>query len=81
MNGRLLLIYLIPDPTGVAIDGKESIHPGNPFNVLRELLAKQDLDSVTCQNVVNAMLEPGANQLQIAAFLVLLRSKSETAEG
>lgn len=47
---------------------------------IEKLMQQQPLDSEACQHALNEMLMPNANALQTAAFLVLLRSKSETPE-
>ncbi len=47
---------------------------------IHKLMQKQNLDQITCQQALNDMLAPDANPLQTAAFLVLLRSKTETAD-
>ncbi len=49
-------------------------------NSIEKLIQKENLDSMTCQEAVTEMLSDEANPLQIAAFLVLLRTKSATAE-
>ncbi|NNM59757.1 MAG: anthranilate phosphoribosyltransferase [Legionellales bacterium] len=47
---------------------------------IEKLMRKENLDRLTCQDAVNEILDADANSLQIAAFLVLLRSKTETPE-
>lgn len=47
---------------------------------IEALMAKQDLNSEVCQQIVTDLLHPDTNPLQKSAFLVLLRSKTETAE-
>jgi len=47
---------------------------------IEKLMRKQDLDAETCQLVMDEILKPDANSLQISAFLVLLRAKGETPE-
>jgi len=44
------------------------------------LMRKENLESGLCHQAINEMLSPTQNPLQIAAFLVLLRAKPETAE-
>jgi anthranilate phosphoribosyltransferase len=47
---------------------------------IQKLMRGEDLDQVSCQNAVDAMLNPTTNPAQISAFLVLLRSKGETSD-
>jgi len=47
---------------------------------IEKLMRKQDLDHTTCQEIMSHITEPDSNQLQISAFLALLRSKTETPE-
>lgn len=47
---------------------------------LEKLMRRENLDSQTCQEIMSHISEPDSNQLQIAAFLALLRSKTETPE-
>lgn len=47
---------------------------------IEKLMYRKNLDAITCQHILNEMLVPDANPLQIAAFLVLLRSKTETTD-
>lgn len=47
---------------------------------IEKLMRGEDLQSHVCQQVVNEILCPAINPLQIAAFLVLLRAKNETAD-
>jgi anthranilate phosphoribosyltransferase len=47
--------------------------------ILLTLLAQQDLDAVTCQQAVQEILSEEANDIQIGAFLALLRAKGETS--
>lgn len=49
-------------------------------NSIEKLIRRENLDNIACQNVLDEILTANANPLQTAAFLVLLRSKSETAE-
>jgi anthranilate phosphoribosyltransferase len=44
------------------------------------LMHHENLDQAMCEHAFNALLDPTSNPLQIAAFLVLLRAKPETAE-
>lgn len=44
------------------------------------LMQKKDLDQATCKQVLQILLEEKTNTLQAAAFLVLLRTKTETAD-
>lgn len=46
---------------------------------IEKLMRGEDLKSITCQQALDEMLDPTINPLQIAAFLVLLRAKHETA--
>lgn len=48
--------------------------------VLEKLMQKKTLSSVECEQAMQDMLSPAANPLQTAAVLVLLRSRTETAE-
>lgn len=45
-----------------------------------KLMRKQNLDVETCCQVIDEILKPDTNPLQISAFLVLLRTKGETPE-
>ncbi len=47
---------------------------------IEKLMRGEDLDGIVCQQVLDEMLDPSVNPLQIAAFLTLLRAKKETAE-
>jgi anthranilate phosphoribosyltransferase len=47
---------------------------------IEKLMRGENLKSITCQQALNEILDPTINPLQIAAFLVLLRAKQETAE-
>jgi anthranilate phosphoribosyltransferase len=47
---------------------------------IEKLMRGENLKSIVCQQVLNEMLDPAINPLQIAAFLVLLRAKQETAD-
>lgn len=47
---------------------------------IEQLMRGEDLKSLTCQQALNEMLDPTTNPLHIAAFLVLLRAKQETAD-
>lgn len=47
---------------------------------IQKLIHKQNLDASLCQAVMQELLDEETNQLQIAAFLVLLRAKPETTE-
>ena len=49
-------------------------------NPIEKLMRQQNLDSDTCQQALHEMLLPDANPVQTAAFLVLLRAKTETAD-
>lgn len=49
-------------------------------NSVEQLIQRKNLDRITCQKVLEEMLAPETNPLQIAAFLVLLRAKPETPE-
>src|SRR5262245_10610333 len=40
----------------------------------------ENLKSIACKQALDEMLDPAVNPLQIAAFLVLLRAKQETAD-
>lgn len=46
---------------------------------IEQLMRGEDLSAQTCQQVMTALLDPTTSPLQIAAFLVLLRAKGETA--
>ena len=46
---------------------------------IEKLMRGENLKSFTCQQALDEMLDPTINPLQIAAFLVLLRAKHETA--
>jgi anthranilate phosphoribosyltransferase len=47
---------------------------------IEKLMQGQNLDSQTCRQALTEMMATDANPLQTAAFLVLLRSKTETPE-
>lgn len=47
---------------------------------IEKLMRGEDLDEITCHHVLDEMLNPHMNPLQVAAFLTLLRAKQETAE-
>lgn len=47
---------------------------------IEALMARQNLDSQVCHQIVTDLLHPDTNPLQKSAFLVLLRSKTETAD-
>jgi anthranilate phosphoribosyltransferase len=47
---------------------------------IEKLMRGENLKSIVCQQALDEMLDPSVNPLQIAAFLVLLRAKQETAE-
>lgn len=47
---------------------------------LATLMRGENLNALTCQQALSEILKDEANPLQIAAFLVLLRNKKETAE-
>ena len=47
---------------------------------IEKLMRKENLDSLTCQQVIEEILDPNSNPLQVSAFLVLLRAKSESVE-
>ncbi len=47
---------------------------------IEKLMRREHLDSLACQQVLDEILDPSMNPLQIAAFLMLLRAKQETAE-
>lgn len=47
---------------------------------IEKLMRKENLSADECQQVINEIVIEDANVLQIAAFLVLLRAKSETAD-
>jgi len=47
---------------------------------IEKLMRKENLDAHTCREVMEEIVKPGANSLQVAAFLVLLHAKSETVE-
>ena len=47
---------------------------------IEKLMKQLNLDSNACQDALFEMLNPEANPLQAAAFLVLLRAKNETPE-
>jgi anthranilate phosphoribosyltransferase len=47
---------------------------------IEKLIRGEDLKSSDCQQVLDKMLDPTINPLQIAALLVLLRAKRETAD-
>ena len=47
---------------------------------IEKLMLRQNLDSLTCQNIMSDITQPNLNQLQLSAFFALLRSKTETPE-
>ncbi|MCL5272295.1 MAG: anthranilate phosphoribosyltransferase [Gammaproteobacteria bacterium] len=47
---------------------------------IEKLMHGENLDSELCYAAINELLDPNKNPLQAAAFLVLLRSKSETPQ-
>lgn len=47
---------------------------------IEKLMRREHLDSIASQQVIDEILDPSINPLQIAAFLTLLRAKQETAE-
>src|SRR5579862_9229330 len=47
---------------------------------IETLMRGENLQSIVCQQVLEEMLDPTVNPLQVAAFLVLLRTKQETAD-
>lgn len=47
---------------------------------IETLMQKKPLSPNLCEQAMQALFEPETNPLQIAAFLVLLRAKTETAE-
>lgn len=47
---------------------------------VEKLMRGEHLTGNACQQVLNEMLDPNINPLHVAAFLVLLRAKKETAE-
>jgi anthranilate phosphoribosyltransferase len=47
---------------------------------IQTLMLGENLSSSACRQALEEMLDPGKNPLQIAAFLVLLRAKHETAD-
>ncbi len=47
---------------------------------IEKLMRRENLEAATCEKVLDEMLSTEANEAQIAAFLVLLRAKKETAE-
>ncbi len=47
---------------------------------IEKLMHGQHLDSASCRQVIDELLKPSTNPLQISAFLVLLRAKKETAD-
>ncbi|HVE44083.1 MAG TPA: anthranilate phosphoribosyltransferase [Gammaproteobacteria bacterium] len=47
---------------------------------IEKLMRGENLSSSACQKVLEEMLDPAVNPLQLAAFLVLLRAKQETVE-
>lgn len=49
-------------------------------NSIHKLMQKQNLEQIDCQQALHEILAIDANPLQTAAFLVLLRSKTETAD-
>ncbi len=49
-------------------------------NSLEKLMKKQSLDALSCAKALRDILTKKADPLQAAAFLVLLRAKTETAE-
>ena len=49
-------------------------------NNIYKLICRQDLSAEECYKTLQEILLPGANPLQITAFLILLRAKPETPE-
>jgi anthranilate phosphoribosyltransferase len=47
---------------------------------IEQLMRGEHLNDMACQHACDEMLKPETNPLQIAAFLVLLRAKKETAD-
>jgi anthranilate phosphoribosyltransferase len=47
---------------------------------IEKLMRGEHLNGITCQQVLDEILDPNINPLQVAAFLTLLRAKRETAE-
>lgn len=47
---------------------------------IEKLMRGENLSGIVCQQALDEMLDPLVNPLQIAAFLVLLRAKHETAD-
>ena len=47
---------------------------------IEKLMRGENLESNVCQQALDEMLDPSINPLQIAAFLVLMRAKHETAD-
>src|SRR3989338_2316057 len=47
---------------------------------IEKLMRGEHLQGMVCRQVLDEMLDPAVNPLQIAAFLVLLRAKQETAD-
>ncbi len=47
---------------------------------IEKLMRGENLNGAICQQVLDEILNPAVNPLQIAAFLVLLRAKQETAD-
>lgn len=47
---------------------------------IEKLMRGEHLDEITCQHVLDEILDPHMNPLQVSAFLTLLRAKQETPE-
>ena len=47
---------------------------------IEKLMRGENLSGAVCQQVLDEILDPSINPLQVAAFLVLLRAKQETAD-
>ncbi len=47
---------------------------------IEKLMRGENLKDILCQQTLDEILDPSVNPLQIAAFLVLLRKKEETAD-
>lgn len=47
---------------------------------IKKLMKGENLDAIACQQALDTIVDPTTNPLQIAAFLVLLRAKKETAD-
>lgn len=61
-------------------DGDAFTEAGGWPGVLGALMQRRDLDAATMRAVLNVVLSGGATDAQIAAFIVGLRLKGETAE-